>query len=162
MKEIKVRAWQIEDKFMFIPRRIDFPHFMIGDTAKWIVWYQFEDFDDSTPEHFPLEDISFSGDELEIMQYTGLHDKNGKEIYEGDVVRYKNEDAEYREYKGIGLIQTDSHSHCVNGFACRDIKTKYYVRLICGHALFSIEAIGNIYENPELVQKIDSDQKILS
>ncbi len=141
MRELKLRAWHIEDRFMFIPRRIDFPHFMIGDPAKWEVWYQYEDSDDSTPEHFPLEDISFYGDELELMQYTGLKDKNGKEIYEGDVIALDgggelyNFSVEFED--GCFGIRTNGKD-----FA----ELKYYIDM----SFVDAEIIGNIYENPEL------------
>ena len=140
MREIKFRAWQIEDKFMFIPRRIDFPHFLIGDTAKWEVWYQFEDIDDSTPEHMPIEDISFYGDELILMQYTGLKDKNGKEIYEGDILKLGNTSSfviwsldgwRFNSYMERGNL---------NLYLYVDKTTKEIA-----------EIIGNVHENPELL-----------
>lgn len=74
-----------------------------------------------------------------LMQYTGLHDKNGKEIYEGDIVKikYRNED--------IGKV---IYEH--NGFSI-DVTNmnKNYGRVSFVNNF--IEVIGNIYDNPELL-----------
>jgi len=84
--------------------------------------------------------------DIEIMQYTGLKDKNGKEIYEGDWC-----EAEFRDRKGIQVIQgqiiMDDYMWCIDCRGC------------VGDDIFSInrpynfEIIGNIYENPELLKQ---------
>ena len=70
-------------------------------------------------------------DEVELMQFTGLHDKNGKEIYEGDVLsnRLKN-----------GVVQWNE-KYCA--WFCSDIHQ------MLGDGVY--EVIGNIYKNPELL-----------
>ena len=141
MNETKFRAWHIEDKFMFVPRRIDFPHFMIGDTAKWEVWYQFEDSDDSTPDHFPINDISFYGDELEMMLYAGLKDKNGKEIYEGDVVLI---DGGGEPAKCAIEYEDGCYGIRINKEVLAELK--YYIDM----PFVTAEIIGNTHENSEL------------
>lgn len=77
-----------------------------------------------------------------IMQYTGLKDKNGKEIYEGDWCR-----AEYRTREGIitvqGNIVFDEFMWCVD---CKN-------DIFSINRLHNFEVIGNIYENPELLGK---------
>ncbi len=79
-------------------------------------------------------------DDVELMQSTGLVDKNGQEIFEGDIVHAYSEDARL-----IGAIEYFDNAYCIktkNGvYNSLWINAEYY------------EVIGNIYENPELLFK---------
>ena len=85
------------------------------------------------------------------MQYTGLKDKNGNEIYDGDYIRYSMRTINravfthvcrvFQHESGTWRIEghhEDNHSYKTKG-------TVYAAHLIC-------EVIGNIYENPELAK----------
>ena len=72
---------------------------------------------------------------LELMQYTGLKDKNGKEIYEKDIVKYENM---------IGKIMFFNGSFILSDFE----ETEEWELGIINEEL---EVIGNIYENSELL-----------
>lgn len=80
------------------------------------------------------------GGGIELMQFTGLHDKNGKEIYEGDIVQW--EDTVDDGY-GCGYLTKIQEEVIFGGGAYNPISTmpsKYF------------EVIGNVYENPELLK----------
>ena len=86
--------------------------------------------------------VDYSG--YELMQYTGLTDKNGKEIYEGDIII----DTQKQKYK---IIFDENHAR-YDLKVCGENKlsqTSYFTQ-ICEKK--HIEVIGNIFENPELLK----------
>ncbi|WP_273931966.1 YopX family protein [Lacticaseibacillus paracasei] len=83
-----------------------------------------------------LIDESMFPNRFELMQYTGLKDKNGREIYEGDIVK--------NEYGKVMDIQYDPRSAA---FGVGD----YYFGTIGSGKI--IEVIGNIFENPKLLEE---------
>jgi len=88
-----------------------------------------------------------------LMQFTGLHDKNGKEIYEGDIVRNRQGGV----YKVISSLDIPKNQNWPNyhGWIMRSANFKG--RNYGVNELFDwskperVEVIGNIYENPELI-----------
>lgn len=72
---------------------------------------------------------------LILMQYTGLDDKNGKEIYEGDIAKYENM---------IGKIMFFNGSFILSDFE----ETEEWELGVINEEL---EIMGNIYDNPELL-----------
>lgn len=92
-------------------------------------------------------------DESTIGQYTGLKDKNGKEIYEGDILRnvyykYSNDEVGNKGFKEEILKVV--YRGC--GFIFEKIKINEIEMLEDFREEF-IEVIGNIYENPELLKE---------
>ena len=89
----------------------------------------------------------------QVMQYTGLKDKNGVEIYEGDIViQYEipNKPFEIKQ-----LIFFSDGMFCVG--KKEEIETPLYLETKSqyrGKDVNLIEVIGNIYENPNLLNKI--------
>ena len=82
---------------------------------------------------YGITDVSC--DATAIMQYTGLKDKNGKEIYESDCVRFPVHD-------GATVIWNDID-------ACFEFQAnKHYCE---PHMDQECEVVGNVYENPELI-----------
>lgn len=89
--------------------------------------------------------------DVDLLQYTGLKDKNGKEIYEGDIVRAMRVDDYFTDDKPCAIIKAITitiHTE-VSGYkqGGPDGSTRFT----------DIQIIGNIYENPELLTTNLSD-----
>ena len=87
-------------------------------------------------------------DKLIIMQYTGLKDKNGKEIYEGDIVQFKENYTNNPADFTIGVITYDEE---YAGFTIKSNQYQYGIGEDTESFDIYSQVIGNIYENPELL-----------
>ena len=99
-------------------------------------------------EHWKFGETNFmSFDEIELMQSTGLFDKNGKEIFEGDIVQFEDcyEVSDFL-YINIGIIEW-----CQGGFHVTNRDSVLMEDLLDGDSL-DVTIIGNIYENPDLLE----------
>nr|DAR78159.1 MAG TPA: YopX protein [Caudoviricetes sp.] len=85
-----------------------------------------------------------------IMQSTGLKDKNGKEIFEGDILTDGHTTGDIRNHPTLGFYTVDESSkegYLSDTVGIEDFEeAKEFMRN-------SIEVIGNIYENPELLEE---------
>lgn len=121
-KEIKFRVW--DKTINYMDSRVRVSHFkgIVEVLDSWSTWRELKN------------------GEYELMQYTGLKDKNGVEIYEGDIVRSKN--------GTLGL--TNEHVVEWNDFY------KRFDPMGADESCFNrdnCEVIGNIYESPELLKE---------
>lgn len=126
-REIKFRAWDKENKKMAQVSRINF-----GPGG-----------------------IRYLVDDSVLLEYTGLHDKNGREIYEGDIVSFgsvwnngANEDID--EEFHIGVVEYDPH-YAVYNVNCEESgEHRFMFTDVVNYDGFGV--IGNIFENQELLE----------
>ena len=83
---------------------------------------------------------SIDDENFALMQYTGLKDKNGAEIYEGDLISYKAEDMEQESTARVGFSGGSFVADFGGGF--------FFVNQIAKES----RVIGNVYENPDLIK----------
>ena len=127
MREIKFRAWLKEDKKMENVETMDF-------TDKSIQYLEKSEIINA----YLLRRVSF--DDVELMQYTGIKDKNGKEVYEGDVVKLVHfKDGRKKETGKVIFL----HSQAGFGIIDRDGNEYPLFR----NTAKQIEIIENIQEN---------------
>ena len=124
MREIKFRAWDNFFKQMYY---FDFENNIeVRSGHLWIVHEEGA--------------ISSKSPSIKIMQYTELKDKNGTEIYEGDIVKVKDI---YSNIEYVGFVDFADASFI--------IKTSYMSAYRWMD--YEVEILGNVYENQELLEE---------
>lgn len=119
MREIKFRAWD-------------------GERLKQVTLWGFH-------EGFIMTSKgSMDEDEYKVMQYTGLKDKNGIEIYEGDLITIMNP---FIKQEAIGVAEIVFSHEYVGGWVAQSAND--YLNI--GTRTHMISVVGNKYENPELL-----------
>ena len=136
---------------------IEFRGIKKGTKEDWIYGGYFSSTDEEGLEHFIFENYHGSNPIYDhtIGQFTGLTDKNGIKIFEGDILEFKNEIGKHKRHKVFrvnGGLVINSHNDDINKDynpfydACADMQTSVWLKQ-CG-------IIGNIYNNQELLSKI--------
>jgi uncharacterized phage protein (TIGR01671 family) len=101
--------------------------------------------------------FGFIGSDNPLMQYTGLKDASGREIYEGDIVK-ETYPAGYSLHEVcIGEYDNgEEYDDYIRGYGVYTKEHRYirdYEMIIGDYSSITGEVIGNIYENPELVSQ---------
>lgn len=132
MREIKFKAW---DK----------------DRKRWTNYSIADNLPRFYDKHTGCWKTDKEGERFILCQYTGLKDKNGKEIYEGDVVKAIS------FARWIGIIKYSDENQA---FIFDDLDKKYRGDSIVFMSQFdeSFKILGNIYENPELLKEPTNDK----
>jgi uncharacterized phage protein (TIGR01671 family) len=142
MRTIKFRAWDKEEKRIW--EDVESVGFYRRDVKKKGFCGATVTRDDGIPQFHEEH-------RLVLMQYTGLKDKNGKEIYEGDILRFRSNLLKRQNGLCIGLVKYDEE--LASYFLT---KANYEGKSMEDYSLYSqfnYEVIGNIYENKELLEK---------
>lgn len=141
MRDIKFRAWHKEKNIMVYDNEDDTYGYWDGccnsnvgmvNTILNSKWYK----------------------QYEFMQYTGLKDENEKEIYEGDIIDFSYDMfvGNFDTFVAKGVVVFDEGAFYVELFE-NERTTKDEAYLLYSINTDSIEVIGNIYENKDLLKK---------
>jgi len=142
MREIKFRAWRTDEDGGYM---VDSPRSMAT-----ILERHMRDYPATMNPGWSDHVATVTSDDYILMQYTGLKDKNGRQIYEGDVVIHPESKREAKslpytvEWYGSGFCT-------IHRFKDPDSGREVMQWSPLSDSYREIEVIGNIYENPELL-----------
>ena len=136
MREIKFRAWDNNEEWMVDDMLLSFDGEILTD--------------DVQPHDTPYKEIELADEgRYELMQYTGMKDVKGVEIYEGDIVYYEEDTYIVRFGKFTDFDDLQTPPLRQTGFYISDIHTNETFPFYS----MGYEVIGNIYENKDLLEE---------
>lgn len=141
MREIKFRAWDVQEKRMSYTPCNPFTPMGASRILETYKKWGTTKFNEHSEHQHPR---------LEVMQFTGLKDKNGKEIYEGDLFlcHYAKDGCKEQPMQVVYSTEAAAFVFKRRGI-CQQVQV---VQRPYNHSGWGGEIIGNIYENPELLK----------
>ena len=145
-RDIKFRIYDTVEKEMFYQEDIAYINFNSGIASI----YQENGYDYL---------INFNGDDGEIMRNAGIKDKNGIEIYEGDIIQFVGDGCKANGVVKYGIRRFHNEFNEKNelGFYV-DWSSELWWRRDLVFWIRKCEVIGNIYENPELMWRGEENE----
>ena len=125
MREIKFRAWDKKENKMFQVFSITLNE---DGTLRYVFYW----------DRYPM----LKDKDVELMQWTGLQDTNGQDIYEGDIIQFRISTIN-------GNLAPPHIFEVINKKGCFKAGHKHFSQFNCYDI---IEVIGNKFENPELLK----------
>lgn len=148
-REIKFRAWNTENEEMVYLENSGLQYYDFE--GSYSLGFTVDGYTDFWA-HEQYEELSKKSNTFPIMQYTGIKDKNGKEIYEGDILQIPALHSDQPESNPYDIVQIIIRNGCT---MWKDISTgkEELIYLWLGDSDTDEDStiIGNIYENPELI-----------
>lgn len=152
MRTIKFRAWNKVQEKMFTVEGLGFVYEPPAILKL-----------DHEMPNIKVTDYWLHDEDFELMQYTGLKDKNGKEIYEGDIVKkgtYKDNGFSNEGFENLCIIRFFRGSFVLNEVEDGEefgpeesfVSSSFYGDWQASKWETAYEVIGNIYENKELLK----------
>ena len=144
MRDIKFRIWdKALKKYMKLKEYQDLHAIEVETDGTLIL----------SPRYRFMDSMMIQTDAFDVQQFTGLHDKNEREIYEGDIVSKETFDDTKPNYRDISYakvvwIEELASYHLVN----KDDKILWNL----ASDKYNIEVAGNIYENSDLLKGADN------
>lgn len=138
---LKFRAWDKLNKKMYLPEEEDDILHYTGDYYSADIIYQNLDLKDVDP-------LNIDGEQLILMQCTGLKDKNGKLIYEGDILKGVSDNLKEYPLPLFNVFWEEAYS----GYAIELITGDHVDELFEKEFVLQTEVVGNIYENSDNVE----------